>query len=226
MTNSPSGTTPSHPRPLDYNRAILWARHLVECADWLLVAMKSTPAPVRGDESAMLVSIAVVDHTGKVLLETFIKPSGAINLDAIAKHGIDAGRAFEALRYDELKVLLSEFFATKQALSWNLDDQNCVLESYAAEEKTTPFILQGQSAVNQYSRFVGEWSSAGYKRQELPDVAYNSALSECHAVLDAIKKMASSHQHSDSISTGSEGWTTEFFKPKITPVDKIRGFFK
>lgn len=226
MTNSISEETARHPRPLDHNRAILWARHLVASSDWLILATKSTAAAVRGEEAAVLVSLALLSPAGEVLLETFIKPSGAINGEAITKHGLDSQRAFNAISYDELKVLLKELVGDKQALSWNLDDQNCLLESYAVSEKTTPLAVHGQSLMHQYARFIGQWTESGYKSQELPEEAHKSALAECQAVLSTIRWMASKNQLSDSLATGNEGWTAEFFKPKLTPVDRLKGFFK
>lgn len=64
------------------------------------------------DEAAQIVSIAIIDHTGAVLLDTLVRPTISIPDDVIPIHGITdemvAGAPTMAQLYDLVRVLLSD----------------------------------------------------------------------------------------------------------------------
>lgn len=63
------------------------------------------------DEAAQIVSIAIIDHTGQVLLDTLVRPTISIPDDVVAIHGITDEMVVDAPTmahlYDEVRRLLS-----------------------------------------------------------------------------------------------------------------------
>jgi len=59
----------------------------------------------------------------------------------------------------------------------------------------------------------------------LPEIKHEkSALSEARNVLLTIMEMAGSNQYLEGANASPLGWTGEFYRPKASPAEKIKGF--
>lgn len=226
----------AHPRPLDKNRAILWARHLAQSDDWLILATRVTDTatahqqPTSGQiwqEPSSLVSLAVLTASGATAVEALIRPPGAVSSSDIAAHGIEYLGVFNVTEYELLREKLNSVFGGKQIVSWELDKQVRIITQLDEQHGLQHLRLSGHSVAPQYARFVGAFNTqtGHYAHLPLPNSEKaHSALSECKTILSLISQMASSTQQLDSAAT-KQGWTGEFFKPKVSPAQKMKEFF-
>lgn len=219
----------NHPRPMDRNKSIIWARYLIDSTDWLLFASRVTR--VQGNAGALstkvkLASMSVLTPTGKVLYEALLKPEEEISSHLIAEHGLDYSVVFNAKTFAEIAQDLSRLFEGRQALAWDLTAQQSLLDELCLQYAQPPLSLTGFSMRPEYARFIGEMDELGraYKAKPL-SVDGLGATAEARALISALYTMASSSQITNTAATGNQGWTGEFYKPKLTAKDKIKDFF-
>lgn len=225
-----------HPRPLDKNRAILWARHLAQSDDWLILSTRVTDTANAQAKSAagqvwqepsMLVSVAVLTPAGTPAVEALIRPPGSVSSTDIAAHGIEFLGVFNVTEYEQLRERLSQLLPGKQVISWELDKQVRIISQLDEQYGQQHVRLSGHSVAPQYARFTGAFNqeTGHYSHLPLPnsDKAH-SAMNECRTILSLISQMAASTQQLDGAAT-KQGWTGEFFKPRVSPVEKVKEFF-
>jgi hypothetical protein len=223
------GANTQHPRPMDLNKSIIWARYLIDSTDWLLFATRVTR--VQGNGGALstkvkLASMAVLAPTGKVLYEALLKPDEEISNHLIAEHGLDYSVVFNAKTFAEIVTDLNRLFEGRQALAWDLAAQQSLLDELCEQYRQPPVALTGFSMRPEYARFRGEMDEFGrsYKVKVL-NVDGVGAAAEARALISALYTMASSSQITNTAPTGNQGWTGEFYRPKVTAKDKIKDFF-
>lgn len=228
LKNSTSVNT-QHPRPMDLNKSIIWARYLIDSTDWLIFASRVTR--VQGDRGALstkvkLASMAVLAPTGKVLYEALLKPEEEISNHLIAEHGLDYSVVFNSKTFSEIASDLNRLFEGRQALAWDLSAQQSLLDELCVQYAQPQVALTGYSMRPEYARFRGEMDEFGraYKVKVL-NVQGTGAAAEARAIIGALYTMASSSQITNTAPTGNQGWTGEFYKPKVTAKEKIKDFF-
>lgn len=212
-----------HPNPLDRNKSILWARYLFDSTDWLLLAPKVTDLSLTGNGESKLVSFAVLTPDGKTVFECLLKSEEMLTSKLLAEHGLDYAVVFNAMTFPEIAERLRQLTAGKQILTYNLSGLQDLLDELCARYGVTPVILSGHSMKSELARFVGESDGRGHYRAQ-PLKASGSAASECRELLSALYEIASSSQTINTAPTGNQGWTAQFYKPKISTKEKIKDF--
>ncbi|MBZ0188610.1 MAG: hypothetical protein K8F91_20360 [Candidatus Obscuribacterales bacterium] len=222
--NHKDTSLPVHPNPMDRNRSILWARYHIDSDDWLVLATKVTLDPEQ--EGFALVSMALIDGAGRTVFEALVKPDREVPNDLIAMHALDYAVVFNAQPYPVLRQKLIEHMSEKEVTAWNFDEQRNVLNALDKTFGLPAYEWLGNSVSHQLARFTGVKTdnSEGYELQPLT-INGLAARDQCLAVRKSVVDMASSSQAVDSLSGGKPGWTAQFYRPKISPADKLKNLF-
>jgi DNA polymerase III epsilon subunit family exonuclease len=156
------------------------------------------------DDKAEIIEIAVIDATGKVLLNTLVKPSKPVPAEATAIHGITDEMVKDAPTWPEVNPQLCSLISGKTIAIYNAEYDLRLLEQTDRIWKVTPKISvtpQIVCAMHEYAEFYGQKSDRGsYKWQKLTAAAEQQgviiegtphrALSDCLTTLGVIKAMA------------------------------------
>lgn len=213
----------AHPNPKDRNRSIIWARFAADSTEWVILSLRATDVVSDGN-SQKLVSLALLGHSGKVLLETLIKTSEFPARDAIEGHGIDYSVLMNARTYDEVVAEIKHLIERKQVFCWDAIETRQILSQVASANKADTLSLPLISVNEEYGRFLGNLKP-GTASYDLPELKKEkSALESAKNVLSVILEMAGSNQYLDSASASPMGWTGEFYRPKASPAEKLKGF--
>ena len=213
---------------LDRNKSIIWARYLLDSPDWLIFATRVTrvtheTGPL--SSAIKLVSFSLLTPSGKVVFEAMLKPQEMIPAELISEHGLDYSVVFNAQPFSEIAVAMQRLVTGKQILAWDLNAQQNLFDELCKQfaQPILPFV--GYSLRPEYARYIAEYdsSSGAYKAQHLT-VDGISATAECRAMLHALTTMASTSQSQNTAPTGNQGWTAEFYKPKVSTRDKVKDF--
>jgi len=228
MSLKEEGNEPAvkHPNPIDRNRSIVWARYHVDSNEWVLLALKITRrADESGKEVPSLVTVALVDHNGRPLVEDMIKTSSMVSNDEIARHGVDQSVVFNAKSFDDVIENLNAKIGAKTIVAWDPKMIQGILDELHHLHGAEPRRWKGHDASMEYSRFIGKTDNPlnGYELQELPLLGL-SAVDECRSVLKVIQEIAAASQATNSLN-GDPSWTAEFYRPKVGAKDKIKGLF-
>lgn len=173
----------------DQEIATQWARSLLEREDWVILDTETTGLS-QIDE---IIQIAIIAHDGSVLLDTLVRPIQPISAAAIAVHGITNATLEEAPSfpeiYKEFKAAISEKTLVIYNASFDRRLLNQTIKKYHLPQiEINP--EQVECAMLKYSAWKGEiWSDGNYKWQKLPG-GDHTALGDCKATLEIIKKMA------------------------------------
>ncbi|ENL4046415.1 3'-5' exonuclease [Serratia marcescens] len=158
------------------------------------------------DDKAEIIEIAVIDATGKTLLNTLVRPSKPIPAEATAIHGITDEMVKDAPAWPEVSPQLCSLISGKTIAIYNAEYDLRLLEQTDRIWKVTPKISvtpQIVCAMHEYAEFYGQKSDrGGYKWQKLTAAAEQQgviiegtphrALSDCLTTLGIIKAMAGS----------------------------------
>lgn len=211
----------THPNPKDRNRSIIWARFAADSTEWVILSIRATQ--VASDAaSQQLVSIALVGSGGKVLMESLIKTQEFSAREALEGHGIDYSVLMKALPYAEAVSEIKRIIERKQVFCWDPFDARKTLSSLAAANKENTLALSLISVGEEYGRFLGKLRP-GTSSYEIPELKSESAVAEGRNVLQTILEMAGSSQFLESASASPMGWTGEFYRPKASPAEKLKG---
>lgn len=173
----------------DRERVVDWARNLLQRTDWVILDTETT-GTFHNDE---IVQVAILSYDGEVLLNTLVKPTQPIPLDATAIHGITNEDVKEAPLFPEVYKKIEEIVQGKTIVIYNAQfDVRLIQQSLAKHELILDRLnLENvDCAMLMYSAWVGElWPYGGYKWQKL-ESGDHTALGDCRATLELIKKMA------------------------------------
>lgn len=213
-----------HPNPKDRNRSIIWARFAADSTEWVILSLRATSVICEGIEQP-LVSLSLLGPGGKVLMETLIKTSEFSAREALEGHGIDYSVLMKARNYQDAIAEIKLHVERKQVFCWDAVETRQILMRVAAANKAEILSLPFISVSEEYGRFIGKLIP-GTSSYELPALKEEkSARDMAKNVLHVIMEMAGSNQYMDSASASPMGWTGEFYRPKATPAEKIKGLF-
>jgi len=223
-TGNPNG----HPVQLDRNKAIIWARYLIDSPDWLIFASRVTrlngePGPL--SNPVKLLSLSLLTPSGKVIFEAMLKPQDMIPANLISEHGLEYPVVFNAMPFFEILLKVSKLVEGKQILAWDLNAQQNLFDELCTQFAQPTLAFTGYSLRPEYARFVADFDpkTGAYKPQPLSHSG-SSATEECRAMLNTLTTMASTSQTRDTAAVGNQAWTAELYKPKINATDKIKDF--
>jgi DNA polymerase-3 subunit epsilon len=119
-----------------------------------------------------ILEIAVIDHDGAVLVDTLVKPMGAIHPDALRIHGIHDTMLVEAPRWGEVWREVSRVLTGRQVGIYNAEfDLRMMQQSHTRNwmRWVLPEGMQAFCVMKLYAQFHGEWNPrrADYRWQSL-----------------------------------------------------------
>jgi hypothetical protein len=212
----------------DRNKAIIWARYLIDSPDWLIFATRVSrlsPEATPLTSPVKLLSLSLLTPSGKVVFESMLKPQELISSALISEHGLDQSVVFNAQPFPEILEKIRQLISGKQILAWDLNGQQSLFDQLCGQFVQPVLPFAGYSLRPEYARYVGEFDgqTGAYKSQTLSPAA-GSATAECRALLNTLTTMASTSQTRDTAPTGHQGWTAELYKPKVNAKEKIKDF--
>lgn len=156
------------------------------------------------DDYAEIVEIALIDASGKVLMNTLVRPSKPIPAEATAIHGINDEMVKNAPTWPEISPHLCSLISGKNIAIYNADYDIRLLEQTDHIWKVTPNLsapTQTVCVMQEYAEFCGQRSErGGFKWQKLTvaaeqqgikiEGAPHRALSDCLTTLGIVKAMA------------------------------------
>lgn len=172
----------------DQDQARAWAVKLL--ADPSTLVLDTETTGLHGD--AEIVQIAIIDTSGRVLLDTLVRPTRAIPRDASAIHHITDERVKDAPTFADIAPKLRALLAGQRVIIYNADfDCRMLRQSATACGVVHELGCFFEDAMEPYSAWVGSWSSYhhSYRWQRLPG-GDHSALGDCRACLKVLQMMA------------------------------------
>lgn len=155
------------------------------------------------DATARVVSLAMIDHEGGVLIDTLVNPQRAIPREATAIHGITDGDVLDAPTMAQLTPQIERFYAARPLYIYNADYDLRILKQHIGRP---PNILRSQCIMKLYAEFKGERGNYGdYKWHKLTaacvqlgigdiEAKAHSAIGDCLRTLAVLRGMASWHE--------------------------------
>ncbi len=160
------------------------------------------------DNRAEICQIAIIDHTGRALLDTLVKPTRGIPVDAQRIHGISSAMVTDAPSWMEVNEWVWDVSQNKTVIVYNASyDFKLIAQS---ERACSPLALSDWHTVKRvcamlgYAEFVGDWNDyrGNYAWHRLTDAAFqigyalpeglnaHSALGDCLMTLAVCRHMA------------------------------------
>lgn len=177
----------------DQNRAILWAREIIAHPDTTLILDTETTGLDWGRE---IVQIAIIDATGKELLNTLVKPIRPIPPTATAIHHITDEKVKNAPSWPEIWPQILKLIQDCEALViYNAAfDVRMIHSTNSMNDLTWSEPSKKIScAMLEYAAFYGEWSNFHHHYKWLPlHGGDHTALGDCKATLERLRGMANS----------------------------------
>jgi DNA polymerase III subunit epsilon len=181
----------------DRNAAILWARSIFDRAhEYFILDTETT-----GLDNPEVIELAIIDPSGLMVINQRFKPKAWIEPGATKIHGITNEMLHRCPEWSVVADRLTNILTQRTLLIYNARfDNNAIFNSYNAHVVYHP-LLDSQCVMQWYSQFVGDWNEyrGGYRWQKLPN-GDHSALGDCLATLEVLKRMANSSLAEESKS--------------------------
>ncbi|MGP2470698.1 3'-5' exonuclease [Yersinia sp. 2540 StPb PI] len=153
---------------------------------------------------AEIIEISIIDCSGKVLLNTLIKPRNSIPAEATAIHGITNEMVAAAPTWRDIHWQLMALIHTKTLVIYNIDfDVRLILQTAGINGCGFGSLeLNAECAMHNYAEYYGQWDEKRnkFKWQKLVNAAEQQgviiegtphrALSDCKTTLGIIRAMA------------------------------------
>lgn len=190
----------THPYIEHQQAVVAWARKLLDEANFVIVDTETTGTG-RTDEA---VSVAVVDASGAVLLDSLIRPRKAISPGAMRVHGIQNRDVDKAPRFVEIYPALAEAVNGRALVAYNVDFDWRILRYGCTSGGVAALKPKSRHcAMKQYAQFAGDWDAAhgSYRWKSLAAAcarfgidrnAAHSAAGDCLDTLALIQHIAAS----------------------------------
>jgi DNA polymerase-3 subunit epsilon len=181
-----------HPNPDDRRQAAAWALQRLVRRDFVIVDTETTG--LGADDQ--VIEVAVVDASGKVLVERLVRPTCPIHPRATAVHGYDADALSSAPTFAEVLPELRACLDGSRAIAYNAPFDERLMRQSAAVWGAEPVDASWECAMRWYAQYVGLTSGArgGYMSPKLPrgdaDQARHGARRDCLLTLRLLTRMA------------------------------------
>ncbi|MGW2725630.1 exonuclease domain-containing protein [Streptomyces sp. NPDC001492] len=185
-----------------------WAREVLADPDTVVLDTETTGL----EDDARIVDIAVTTVAGEVLLDTLVNPGEPIPTEATGIHGITDGQVADAPRFTGILEQLATVLHGRRVLIYNEpydvarlrheltvhyrqaghDDPEASAGAWLGRVRT-------EDAMIPYSDWYGDWSDywGNYAWQPLYGGDHR-AVSDCRAVVERLREMASAVQKEDA----------------------------
>lgn len=177
-------------RARDRWAAIDWARGVMRHKSRCVILDTETTGLGKTDE---IVQLAVIDLDGNVLFNENIKPTKRkrMSQDAVAIHGLTMKALSQCPTFAELAEPLERALGTKTVIAYNGEfDARMYVQTL---KLAGGYLHRGdwECIMLEYAKYVGEWDDyhQNYRWHRLPGGTH-SALGDCRATLELLRKMA------------------------------------
>ena len=171
----------------------LWAKTVLTDPNTLIVDVETTGLPSR-DPKTEVVSIAMINNEGRVVLAGLVNPGRPIPAEARKVHGIEDHMVKDAPPFKVIGNLIAGTMEGKRVVCYNAGfDVHLLVTLFQRYGIDIPE-FEAECAMEAYSAFVGDWtkSKEDYKWQKLPKLAYgkaHDALVDCESTRLLLQKM-------------------------------------
>lgn len=182
----------AHPNPEDRYAAASWARQLLVRRDWVVVDTETTG--LAGTDQVL--QVAVLDPSGKALVDTAIRPTCEIHPRASEVHGFTLESLASAPTYDRVHDEIGRHLAGRRVIAYNSPFDERLLAQTAVAWGLPPVDGLWECAMRRYAQYVGSRRRPGsdYTWQKLPrgaaPDAVHGARNDCLLTLKLIRHMA------------------------------------
>ncbi|EOI6838990.1 3'-5' exonuclease [Yersinia enterocolitica] len=158
-----------------------------------------------GDD-AEIIEISIIDCTGKILLDTLVKPLKTIPAEATAIHGITNDMVADAPTWRDIHYQFMVITNERTLLIYNaLFDSRLIFQTVAASNcqfSGKKYIFDAECVMESYAEYYGQWdqkrnkfkwqrlSNAAHQQDVVIDGAPHRALADCKTTLGVIRAMA------------------------------------
>lgn len=158
-----------------------------------------------GDD-AEIIEISIIDCTGKILLDTLVKPLKAIPAEVTAIHGITNEMVADAPPWRDIHYQFMTLTNDRTLLIYNaLFDSRLIFQTAAANNCPVPekkYIFDAECVMESYAKYYGQWdqkrnkfkwqrlSNAAEQQGVVIDGVAHRALADCKTTLGVIRAMA------------------------------------
>lgn len=184
-------------------RSAQWAKELLsrDPSTWVILDTETTGLGP-GDE---VVQIAIIDGAGNVLINNvLVKPTVSISEGARGVHGITEEMIASAPRFLEVLPAIRDAVHGKVVVIYNASfDISLLTQSARASGERLAFqAAQYDDAMLYYAEWFGQWNDyhGSFRWQRLVG-GEHSALGDCRAVLQLIRKMAGAEDGSQALAS-------------------------
>lgn len=188
-------------------KATRWAKERLSDPNTLIIDVETT-GMLKNDPETGVVSIAMINPKGQVVLAALVDPERPIPMEVTKIHGIESRDVKGCPPWYVIGDMVSALMRGKHVVAFNAGfDIHLIVNLFQRYEMEVPD-FEVSCAMEHYAEFVGEWSKSksDYKWQRLPKLAYGTAhdsLVDCQSTLLLLKKMAgdfSDEPQTDTIS--------------------------
>ena len=177
---------------------IMWARELLS-SEFVILDTETT-----GLYDAEVIQIAVIDQTGTVLLNSYIKPVEPIDEsdDAFGVNGISNAMVADAPGFQEIYPRLRELLTDRVVVAYNASFDSRLLREACDQHEMEPLCpTKWKCAMTHFATYYGDYSRkyGDYKFQSLgwacfhmdcADMPDHSGAADCLATLGLIRALA------------------------------------
>jgi DNA polymerase-3 subunit epsilon len=176
-------------RLADRDEAIAWACGLLVQTEPQVVALDCETTGLEAD--AEIISVAVVDLAGGILLNTLVKPEGAIPAEASAVHGLTDKLVATAPLLPGVWPHLQQALGGRVVVAYNAGFDRGMLRAGRKRHMLPRLgVKHWEDAMEMWNMFVGEEDAeGGYRWQPLPG-GDHTALGDARAVVALLRRMA------------------------------------
>jgi DNA polymerase-3 subunit epsilon len=179
----------------DRRNAAQWAADLLARADFVILDTETTGF----SHTSEVIQISIIDPQGQPLLDTLVKPLGEIGAEAAAVNGLTIEKCAGAPTWAEIYPKFCEVVTGKTVVIFNRNFDLRIIKQTVRAYDLDEYDFWGhentsfECAMQWYSDWVGDWNyrQKRYTWQRLPG-GDHTALGDCLATLEVIKKMAAS----------------------------------
>lgn len=152
--------------PRDRQRAADWARTVT--ADEQVVFLDTETTGL--NDTDQIIDLAIVDHSGVVLIDTLVNPGRGIPADASAVHGIFESDVVAAPTWAELFPAIHDVLHHRRVIVYNAQYDKGMVAHACARIGTKAPDAKWECAMLNYARFHGnvnrEWRNYRFQRLE------------------------------------------------------------
>ena len=172
---------------IEHDRVVTtcWAREQLAQQDWVILDTETT-----GLRNAEIVEIAIINHVGKILLNTLVKPTISVPVNATAIHGISNEMVADTPSFPDIYPQIVQAIEGKRVFIYNADFDIGILY-YCCKLHKLPFLkLSSECIMERHATWAGDWSHYHQSYRWHPLCGGHRALDDCLATLERIKFIA------------------------------------